>query len=82
MVLQDLFRRLDVGFSNRSRMGVGGRRRYQVVVFVESYPCSASVFKQGTLFIGFAVSRAMIFDDAMSINIRIPLVFLRPGTKV
>ena len=56
-------------------MGVGGRRRHQAVVFVEGYPCSASVFEQGTLVVGVAISGA-VFGEAVSINNRIPLVLL------
>ena len=39
------------------------------------YPCSASVFKQGTLVVGVAIPGA-VFGEALSINYRIPLVLL------
>ena len=37
------------------------------------YPCSASVFKQGTLVVGVAIPGA-VFGETVSINYRIPLV--------
>ena len=43
---------------------------------IREYPCSASVFKQGTLVVGVAIPGAVLGEALQSINYRIPLVFL------